>query len=184
MTRRGVRISGGRFRGRKLSVPAGARPTSARLREALLDIWQSRVEDARVLDLFAGTGAVGLKALSRGAGFVVFIEEDRRAVDRLQRICGELAPDSTRVLRADLMAELDRVRQRVDTDYDLIFADPPYTFTEYESLLASVERLLAPGGEVVVEHSVRHELPEKVGGLVRTSVRDHGENRISFYAAD
>ena len=82
------------------------------------------------------------------------------AVDRLQRICGELAPDSTRVLRADLPAELDRVRQRVETDYDLIFADPPYAFTEYESLLASVEGLLARGGEVVVEHSVRHQLPE------------------------
>ncbi|MGB5294908.1 MAG: RsmD family RNA methyltransferase, partial [Thermoanaerobaculia bacterium] len=94
MTRRsGVRISGGRFRGRSLPVPATARPTSARLREALFDIWRDRVPGARFLDLFAGSGAVGLEALSRGASFVVFVENDRDAVRRLQAVCAELAPD-------------------------------------------------------------------------------------------
>jgi 16S rRNA (guanine966-N2)-methyltransferase len=82
------------------------------------------VADARLLDLFAGTGAVGLEGLSRGASFVVFVETDRDAVRRLQEICAELAPDSTSVLRAELPAQIGRVPRPAEGRYDLIFADP------------------------------------------------------------
>ncbi|MGB5660638.1 MAG: 16S rRNA (guanine(966)-N(2))-methyltransferase RsmD [Thermoanaerobaculia bacterium] len=184
MTRRsGVRISGGRFRGRSLPVPATARPTSARLREALFDIWRDRVPGARFLDLFAGSGAVGLEALSRGASFVVFVENDRDAVRRLQAVCAELAPDSTSVLQADLPAQIDRVQRPGEGCYDLIFADPPYAFTEYGELVASLGELLAVGGELAIEHSVRRGLPDSVEGLVRQGSRNYGENRIAFFAA-
>ena len=181
--RSGVRISAGRFRGRILPVPESARPTSARLREALFDIWQHRVADARLLDLFAGTGAVGLEGLSRGASFVVFVETDRDAVRRLQEICAELAPDSTSVLRAELPAQIGRVPRPAEGRYDLIFADPPYAFAGYEKLAASLEELLAEGGELAIEHSIRRELPELVGSLVRQESRDYGENRITFFAS-
>lgn len=184
MTRKsGVRISAGRFRGRSLPVPAPARPTSARLREALFDIWQHRVSEARVLDLFAGSGAVGLEALSRGASFVVFVESDPDAARRLQKTCGEWAPESTSVLRADLPARMDRVQGSSDAPYDLIFADPPYSFTEYDELVASLQGLLTPRGELAIEHSNRLELPEGVGRLVRRGSRDYGENRITFFVA-
>ena len=181
MTRKGVRISGGRFRGRSLAVPASARPTSGRLREALFDIWQGRVAGSRFLDLFAGTGAVGLEALSRGAKLVVFVESDREAVRRLQRACQELAPDSTTVCQADLPAQIGRVHRLMDRPFDLIFADPPYAYAGYEALLASLDEMLAGGGEVAIEHSIRTELPESAGGLVRQATRDYGENRITFF---
>ncbi len=182
MTRRGVRISGGRFRGRSLPVPTSARPTSGRLREALFDIWQGRVAGSRLLDLFAGTGAVGLEALSRGADLVVFVESDREAVRRLQRACKELSPDSTSVCQADLPAQIGRVRRLMETPFDLIFADPPYVYAEYEALLASLDTLLAGGGEVAIEHSIRTELPEAAEGLVRQATRDYGENRMTFFS--
>jgi len=135
------------------------------------------------LDLFAGSGAVGLEALSRGASFVVFVENDRDAVRRLQKICAELAPDSTSVLLADLPAEMGRVQRLAESPYDLIFADPPYAYTEYRELVASLEDLMAGGGELAIEHSIRQELPDSVEGLVRQGSRDYGENRITFFAA-
>jgi len=184
MTRRsGVRISGGRFRGRSVPVPGTARPTSARLREALFDIWRDRVLGVRFLDLFAGSGAVGLEALSRGASFVVFVENDRDAVRRLQAVCAELAPDSTSVLQADLPAQMSRARHPGEGRYDLIFADPPYAFAEYGELVASLGELLAEGGELAIEHSVRRELPNSVEGLVCQGSRNYGENQITFFAA-
>ena len=183
MTRRGVRISGGRLRGRSLAVPGSARPTSARLREALFDIWQPRIVGARLLDLFAGTGAVGFEALSRGAEFVVFVESDRAAVRRLQSACDDLAPESTRVYRADLPAQMHRVQRSVGHRQDLIFADPPYDFVEYAELLAALGDLLRDGGEVAIEHSMRTDLPETVEGLARNRSRAYGENRVAFYSA-
>lgn len=182
MTRGGVRISGGKLRGRNLSVPGTARPTSARLREALFDIWQPRVTGARVVDLFAGTGAVGFEALSRGADFVVFVESDRGAVRRLKTACSELAPDSTAVCLAELPAQINRVLRVTGKDSDLVFADPPYDFGDYEKLIASLVDLLAEGGQVAVEHSTRRDLPHSVEGLERTDSRTYGENRISFFS--
>lgn len=184
MTRKsGVRISGGRFRGRAVPVPQTARPTSARLREALFDIWRHRVREARVLDVFAGSGAVGLEALSRGASCVVFVENDRDAVRRLERICAELAGDSTTVLQADLPTQMGRIHRLGGSRFDLIFADPPYTFTEYGELVASLDGLLAEGGEVAIEHSVRRVLPDSVGGLMSQGSRVYGENQVTFFAA-
>jgi 16S rRNA (guanine966-N2)-methyltransferase len=183
MTRRGIRISGGRLRGRSLAVPTSARPTSARLREALFDIWRPRIVGARLMDLFAGTGAVGFEALSRGADFVVFVESDRAAVRRLQKASEELAPDSTRVCLADLPAQMHRVQLAVGHRQDLIFADPPYDFVEYAELLATLGDLLREGGEVAVEHSMRTDLPDKVEGLERSGSRAYGENRLTFYSS-
>lgn len=182
MTKPGVRISGGKLRGRSLAVPASARPTSARLREALFDIWQHRVAQSRFLDLFAGSGAVGLEAFSRGADSVVFVESDREASRRLRLVCAELAPDTSTVIQANLPEELDRVKRTAGSDFDLIFADPPYDFDAYAELLASLADSLEVGGEVAVEHSARTELPESPEGLTGQAIRDYGENRISFYA--
>jgi len=170
------------LRGRSLAVPASARPTSARLREALFDIWQDRIAGARFLDLFAGSGAVGLEAFSRGADSVVFVESDREASRRLRSVCAELAPDTSTVIQANLPEELDRVKRTVGSGFDLIFADPPYDFDAYGELLASLADSLEMGGEVAVEHSVRMELPGSPEGLTRQTIRDYGENRISFYA--
>jgi 16S rRNA (guanine966-N2)-methyltransferase len=181
MSRSGVRISGGRFRGRNLVAGARTRPTSSRLREALLDTWQDRVVGARLLDLFAGTGAVGLEALSRGAGFVVFVESSRQSARRLRTVCDELAPESTVVIQARLPAQIGHIDSDDERRFDLVFADPPYEFSGYQELLKAIQPLLDQNGEVAIEHSRRKHLPESGGGLVRRAVRDYGESRLSYY---
>jgi 16S rRNA (guanine966-N2)-methyltransferase len=134
------------------------------------------------VDLFAGTGAVGFEALSRGADFVVFVESDRGAVRRLQRACSELAPGSTTVCLAELPAQINRVLRVSGKENDLVFADPPYDFGDYEKLIASLVGLLAEGGQVALEHSTRRDLPHSVEGFERTDTRTYGENRVTFFS--
>lgn len=172
----GVRVTGGSHRGRGLAVPPGARPTEGRVREALFSIWGDRLDRARVLDLFAGSGVVGLEALSRGALAVVFVDESLRAVKTLEANAAQLG-EAVEVRKLPLPAGLSRLTGA----YDLVFADPPYAFAEYEPLLAGIAPLLAPDGEIVVEHSSRTDLPIEAGRLVRTDVRRYGESALSFY---
>jgi 16S rRNA (guanine966-N2)-methyltransferase len=157
-------------------VPAGARPTEGRVREALFSIWGDRLDRARVLDLFAGSGVVGLEALSRGALTVLFVDDSLRAVKTLEENAARLG-EKVEVRKLSLPAGL----VRLTGPYDLVFADPPYAFTEYGALLAGIVPLLAPDAEVVVEHSSRNELPIEAGRLIRTGVRRYGEGSLSFY---
>jgi 16S rRNA (guanine966-N2)-methyltransferase len=172
----GVRITGGSFRGRGLAVPPGARPTEGRVREALFSIWGDRLEQARVLDLFAGSGVVGLEALSRGALAALFVDQSLQAVKILEANASQVG-EAVEIRKLPLPAGL----ARLSGPYDLVFADPPYAFAGYEPLLAGIVPLLAPDGEVGVEHSSRNELPIEAGRLVRTDVRRYGESALSFY---
>jgi 16S rRNA (guanine(966)-N(2))-methyltransferase RsmD len=146
------------------------------VREALFSMWGDRLDRARVLDLFAGSGVVGLEALSRGALNVLFVDESLRAVKTLEQNAARLGE----TIEARKLSLPDGLA-RLNGPYDLIYADPPYTFPEYEILLEGVVPLLAPDGEVVVEHSTRNELPVEIGRLVRTDVRRYGESSLSFY---
>jgi 16S rRNA (guanine966-N2)-methyltransferase len=172
----GVRITGGSFRGRGLAVPPGARPTEGRVREALFSIWGDRLDRARVLDLFAGSGVVGLEALGRGALAVLLVDQSLQAVKTLETNAAQLG-EAVEIRKLPLPAGL----VRLSGPYDLVFADPPYAFTEYEALLAGLLPLLTPEAEVVVEHSSRTDLPIEAGRLVRTDVRRYGESSLSFY---
>ncbi len=172
----GVRVTGGSHRGRGLAVPPGARPTEGRVREALFSIWSDRLDRARVLDLFAGSGVVGLEALGRGALSVLFVDESLRAVKTLEANAAQVG-ERVEIRKLPLPAGLSRLTGH----FDLIFADPPYAFTEYDALLTSLFPLLAPDAEIVVEHSSRNELPIEAGRLVRTDVRRYGESALSFY---
>ncbi|HEX3128576.1 MAG TPA: 16S rRNA (guanine(966)-N(2))-methyltransferase RsmD [Thermoanaerobaculia bacterium] len=167
---------GGSHRGRGLAVPPGARPTEGRVREALFSIWGDRLEQARVLDLFAGSGVVGLEALGRGALAVLFVDDSLRAVKTLEANAAQVG-ERIDIRKLPLPAGL----VRLTGPYDLVFADPPYAFAEYEALLAGIAPLLAPDGEIVVEHSSRTDLPIEAGRLVRTDVRRYGESALSFY---
>jgi 16S rRNA (guanine(966)-N(2))-methyltransferase RsmD len=178
----GVRVSGGEFRGRGLAVPPGARPTEGRVREALFSIWGERIEEVRFLDLFAGSGVVGLEAAGRGARAVLAVDTDPRAVKLMGENVRSLGSDRVVIRRASLPDGLARLAA-AGRLVDLAFADPPYTFVEYGSLLAATAPLLAPGGEVVVEHSSRTELPEAAGPLVRCDGRRYGESSLAFYRA-
>jgi 16S rRNA (guanine966-N2)-methyltransferase len=175
----GVRVTGGQHRGRGLAVPPGARPTEGRVREALFSIWGDRLEGARVLDLFAGSGVVGLEAVGRGALSALLIDEDRRAVEALEANASRLGEKTVTIRRLTLPGGLGRLAEA--GPFDLVYADPPYNFQPYEALIAGVAPLLATDGEIVVEHSTRRDLPVQAGGLVRVDTRKYGESSLSFY---
>jgi 16S rRNA (guanine966-N2)-methyltransferase len=177
----GVRVAGGSFRGRSLAVPPGARPTEGRVREALFSIWSDRIDGARLLDLFAGSGVVGLEAAGRGALHVLAVEEDPRAVKTLAANAARLGERLIEIRRLSLPAGLARLAVEGAGPFDLVYADPPYSFSLYEDLLAGVEPLLAADGELAVEHSSRHALPLEAAGLVRVDTRRYGESALSFF---
>jgi 16S rRNA (guanine966-N2)-methyltransferase len=180
-----VRLSGGRFGGLWLEVPAGIRPTAGRVREALLSIWQPALPGARFLELFAGSGAVGLEALGRGAKSVILVDSDPKVVKELRRNLPRVAPRQPwRVLRLDLPRGLSSPAVTDLGPFDLIFADPPYRFAAYAELVAAAAGVLAPGGQLAVEHSSRAEWPDPdVASLGRRRRSRYGETSLTFYQA-
>jgi 16S rRNA (guanine966-N2)-methyltransferase len=178
----GVRVAGGELRGRGLAVPAGARPTEGRVREALFSIWGERIAGVRFLDLFAGSGVVGLEAAGRGARSVLAVDADPRAVRIVEQNAGSVGVERFAVRRLTLPAGLARLLAEGAGPFDLVFADPPYVFAAYGSLLEAAAPLLADeDAEIVVEHASRSELPAAAGPLARFAVRRYGEGSLSFY---
>lgn len=176
-----MRIIAGASKGRTLKTPKwdGLRPTSDRLRETLFNILAGRIDDARLLDVFAGTGAIGLEALSRGAREVVFIDSDRRAAALIAEnaaLCG--VQNRCAIIRQAAEPALDTaVRQG---PFDVIVCDPPYDRTEVASLLSTAARLLTRDGILVLEHAWRRSPPEASGTILRRTVRS-GDSALSFY---
>jgi 16S rRNA (guanine(966)-N(2))-methyltransferase RsmD len=148
------------------------------VREALFSIWGDRLEGARLLDLFAGSGAVALEALGRGALTAVAVDHTVRAVQILATNAAKVG-EPLAVRRLPLPGGLARLA--AEGPFDLIFADPPYEYRDYETLLALSAPLLAAEGEIAVEHAARRELPLEAGELVRVDARSYGEGALSFY---
>jgi 16S rRNA (guanine(966)-N(2))-methyltransferase RsmD len=180
------RIIGGAGKGRRLKTAAGAatRPTGARVRQSLFDMLAPRIPGCRFLDAFAGSGGVGLEALSRGASRVVLVDQGAAAVEAARENARALAGagGEVQVFRQDartaLAALADDGRQ-----FDVVYLDPPYASDLYEPLIALVgERLLAAGGVAVAEHFKKRALPERIGALVRTRQKQIGDHCLSFYA--
>ena len=175
-----MRVIAGRFKGRRLKTPSweGLRPTSDKLRETLFNILSPRLDGARVLDAYAGTGAIGLEALSRGASHVTFVERDRRATTLIEQnlaACGVEERDYT-IRGGDVAAVLPSLGAGV---CDLILLDPPYDTAIGDVLAASV-RVLAPGGLIVLERASRHE-PESPPMLERVRDVASGDSTLTFY---
>ncbi len=172
-----MRVIAGEFRSRRLkSIPGLAtRPTPDRLRETLFDILQGRTEGARFLDAYAGTGAVGIEALSRGASHVWLLERNRAAIEAIRENLAALKLESRATVVTGPVA-LTIARYPAD----IAFLDPPYELErEYA---ASLEALAEhPSGLVVVQHSVRFALAESYGPLRRTRVVKQGDNSLSFF---
>jgi 16S rRNA (guanine(966)-N(2))-methyltransferase RsmD len=151
------------------------------LRETLFNVLSDRVHGARVLDGFAGTGAVGIEALSRGAQRVTFVEQDRRALAVLRQnvdACGVAAECD--VIAADL-STIDR--RHPPGPFDVVFLDPPYEAPGIDAVLTVVSSWLAPGGVLILEHSKRRGSPEQAGALARYRLLTAGDSALSFYAA-
>ena len=172
-----MRVIAGEFRSRRIISPPGmtTRPTPERLRETLFDVLQSVIEGAIFIDAFAGTGAVGIEALSRGARHVVFIEKDKRAVEVIQKNLASLKLEArSRVISGAAALHLGHV------DAGLVFLDPPYEKErEYTAALDVLE--VHPPALTIVQHSRRFALEDRYGSLLRTRIVRQGDNVLSFY---
>lgn len=177
----GIRVSSGALKGRQLEVPGGIRPTEQKVREALFSIWGERTAEAVLLDLFAGTGAVGIEAVSRGAFGATMVESNRLVLGALKRNAALLPAGSFRLLALPVDRALAELRARAE-EFDLVFADPPYSWVPDADFFAGCSALLRPGGVLAVEHSARVVLPVEAGTLVRTDSRRYGESALAFFA--
>ncbi len=157
--RKGVRIIGGAHRGRRLKVPAGVevRPTADRVRETLFNWLAPQLPGARCLDLFAGSGALGLEAASRGAGEVVLVDRSPKVVQMLERHIQLLGLTGVQAHRADALAWLDRE----DNPFDLVFLDPPFRALLLPALFSrlSAKHWLSPGAQLYFELPAHGALP-------------------------
>ena len=182
-----MRIVAGKFKGRDIKGPASGatRPTSDRVRESIFNILAHGIEgfeleDVRVMDLFAGTGALGLEAISRGAKYCCFVEEDagaRGVIRSNADACGAIG--QTRIWRRDAT---DLGPCAPQTPYGLVFADPPYGKGLGENAIASVLKggWMAAGGVVVLEETARIVVTEVVG-LALLDAREYGDTQVRFF---
>jgi 16S rRNA (guanine(966)-N(2))-methyltransferase RsmD len=176
-----MRIIAGELKGRRLTSPdwSGLRPTSDKLRETLFNVLGPSVAGARVLDGYAGTGAVGIEALSRGAAHVTFVDHDRRAAELVQANllqCG--VKERYAIIRVDFAG----VAARLDQDrFDIIFLDPPYGAGEMASALAAAAGIASSDTRVVIEHARRDEPPAEAGTLQLTRTLSSGDSGLAFY---
>ena len=180
-----LRIIAGKYKGLRLDTLRGRRlrPTADRVREAIFNILGYDLSELWVLDLFAGTGAMGLEALSRGAGFVVMVEQHPAAIRLIGRnlaACGN--PEHVRVYKLDLRRGLKGLRKQ-DYSFDLVFLDPPYGRGLSQRCLDQLGtgKLLNTAATVVSEHAVEENLTSTYGCLHLQTMRIYGTTGVSFY---
>jgi 16S rRNA (guanine966-N2)-methyltransferase len=180
-----MRVISGRFKGRRLASPtwAGLRPTSDKLKGQLFEILGAAVPGACVMDGYAGTGALGIEALSRGARHVVFVDADSRAMalvaDNL-RACG--VEQGYAMMRGEVAGIVSRLPATLR--FDVILLDPPYDDPAASTLVAAVVPALSDDGLVVLEHARRAGAPEDVAGLVLARRVRSGDSALAFYRRD
>ncbi len=179
-----MRVISGALKGRRLNAPAGlsTRPTADRIRESVFNILAGSVEAERVLDLFAGTGALGIEALSRGAASAVFVDLAKAALAVIQRNIRDLGlEDRTRVIHWDILKNLNCLisQQRA---FDLVFMDPPYETDAVAPTLAALLSCgaLSPGARIVIEHSAREPIGFNRDLLTLVDQRKFGKTLVSF----
>ena len=183
-----MRIIAGKYRGRRLKSPPSleTRPTSDRLRETLFNILAPRIRGARFLDLCAGSGAVGIEALSRAAVHATFVDQSRKMCALIEANLGELAVDENDVeIVNDEAAEFLRRRAKKEgLPFDIVFFDPPYE-ADYDVVLERLSdksgMLLAADAILVVEHHKKKELAEEFDALHRYRTLKQGDSVLSFY---
>ncbi len=202
-----MRVIAGAFKGRRLAAPRGnriVRPTTDRVKESVFSILREQVIDADFLDLCAGTGSIGIEALSRGARHATFLERDPRCLRMIQQnlqTCGISAEPHTKcfsgaqkpavkacLLRRDAVKGISYL-QKQEAVFRIIYFDPPYsTGTEgstelYATCLAllSEKVLLSRDGTLLVEHAKRSIMPDKIGNLTRNRIANYSDTVVSFY---
>ncbi len=180
-----MRIVQGRHGGRRLVAPRGARtrPTADRVREAMFSSLFD-VEDLRVLDLYAGSGAVGLEARSRGAAHVTLVENDRAALAAIEQNLSALGREDVTVWSLDVARALSRAADRGDT-FDLVFADPPYAIASTALAAILAAPIFAAGARIVFEHRATDAAVESSSPRIAFErTRAYGEAALSYYRVD
>lgn len=180
------RVIAGTARGIPIHAPKGSntRPTLDRVREAVFSMLQPRLEGCRFADLYAGSGANGIEALSRGASYSVFVDNDSKAIAEIGLNLRRAKLDGlARRMRLRLPEGLEALMQKEDA-FDVVYADPPFRFALYAKLLEQIEllKVRAERGIVVVEHDLSACLPERVGELSRTRQSKYGRVGISIFS--
>ncbi len=177
-----MRITGGELGGRRFPAHASEhlRPALDQIRQSVFNILRDRVDGARVLDAFAGTGALGLEALSRGAERVFYVERHRPTAERLERLLAEWRVADRAQVRVGDFLSLARAAAAAGP-FDLVFLDPPYSHGLCTPALARVAefKLLAPDGLTILRH-IKSEEVELPAGLVRRDQRVYGDGRVDF----
>ena len=177
-----MRVIAGRYKGRRLQSPtwAGLRPTSDRLKESLFAILAPVVAGARVLDGFAGSGALGIEALSRGAAEVTFVDADRRALELIRANlahCG--ISDGYAMIRDEFAGALARLPAHLR--FDLAVLDPPYDEADLDGVLQAAAARLSEHGTIVLEHAKRRAVPARAGDLTLVRQVTAGAGALAFY---
>jgi len=180
-----MRVVAGEARGCRLKTPTGdrIRPTADRVKESLFEIIGERIRNARVLDLFAGTGNLGIEALSRGARCALFVDTSRSAVRLIgQNLIRTHLGERAEIWKSDCESALGRL-EKMNRRFEIVLLDPPYGYDRAASLLKQLclGKLLSLGGLMAVEHDRRSNLPEHIGSLERSDQRRFGDTMLSFY---
>lgn len=184
MTKQGhrIRITGGEARGRKIIVPPGLaiRPTSSKVRSALFDILSNQIIGASFLDLYAGTGAIGIEAISHGASRVYFVEQDHLHLKNLEnnlKLCD--FSDKSEMIPGPALDFLKRIKR----PFDIIFVDPPYAGQEIEKMLISLKSgdMMSPNGRLIFEHQYKRILPKQIGEIRLKKQYRYGDTVLSLY---
>ncbi len=175
-----MRIITGSMRGKKLATLSGddVRPTSDRVKEALFNILQFRVEGRSFLDLFAGSGQIGLEALSRGAKSAVFVDSNRRSISVIEaNVTATKAQNSAKIMPTDFASYLRHTADRFDT----AFIDPPYDAGLLDKALTLTAPVMNEGGIIVCEHPMNQEVPESAGDFVKRKSYKYGKIMLTSY---
>ena len=188
-----MRISGGIAKGRKTApqrilkktaTGARLRPTSSKVREAVFDILRDRIEGATFVDLYAGTGTMGLEALSRGANKSFFIEPDDLRFSTIKKSVYDFGfLDRTYVIKGKADEFIKKWQQREKEGFDIIFVDPPYQSDEIERILPLIGQkdILSDDGTVIIEHFFKRKMPEKASALIFLKNYRYGDTMLTFY---
>jgi 16S rRNA (guanine966-N2)-methyltransferase len=181
-----VRVIAGKYRSRKLQAPPGmsTRPTSDRLRETLFNVVAPRTPDSVWLDLYAGSGAIGIEALSRGAGHVYFVEAEKKAISTIRKNFESLGiSDGYEILHGEVVQSIQALEER-GVECDICFLDPPYAMRgAYEQTLRALAgtRLMKDDSVVIVEHEKHFDPGDTCGGFTRYRELKQGDAVLSFY---
>lgn len=177
-----MRVISGSARGVKLKTVEGldTRPTTDRVKESIFNLIQFNIQRACVLDLFSGSGALGIEAASRGAEKVFLIEKDANCHDIIQsNLVNTKLTDKVTLIKSGVISGLKRLNEK----FDVIIMDPPYGMNHVKPVMSSIEdnNLLAEKGIILVEHGINDELPEKIGTFSRIRQKKYGKILISIY---